>query len=378
VISALPFELLNPEPIFHLNLPNGAVDTPQTYSMFQRAMERISMNPELADEVYALYGGERYPALPDGVPDSEKRDLSDDSLNVLVDLDPGRIKAICAQNGFNHPIGPKDAIYFDKEDGMSCLHIFPSYFNHSCVPNAGYAALPQYLAIRALRAIKEGEEVFLSYGGFAGNLNQRTDRLKKWFDGCDCRLCLCDRGTPPAQTQKRQELLNGLLTSSSGLLKDFKEKVQQIDASYPDNYPNLRWEAFRAHGRLAQILKIVQDRSRNHSQCPEIVQSGMAALEAIGALVTDKSMAPEPSRKETEGEGLPISTDQVPYLIPTAVYICLDISQCFKRMGIDWRAMQWLKAAIWRVWGDDPVQENIGRNQAKVSGNPVVLGRNGA
>ncbi|PVF94962.1 hypothetical protein CPB86DRAFT_876032 [Serendipita vermifera] len=357
VISALPFDPLHPEPVVHLNLPDNGVDAPSTYSLFQKAMEKLSMNPDLADLVYDLYGGEQYPPLSDGVPSSGKRSFSENPLNVPVDLDPGRIKAICAQNGFKHPIHPEQSKHFDEDDGQSCLHIFPSYFNHLCVPNAGYATLPNYMIIRALRAIKEGEEVFINYGTTGGILKERTERVKNWFDVCDCPLCRYDRAAHPSQAQRRQELLDQIKTSSVSL-EDLKDKVQRIDASFPKDYPNLRWESLIAHSRLTQLLKdsrqtkksrlskILKKKDEGSSVYPDIIQSTMGALEAIGALVTDKGMTPQPPGR-TEGERLPISTDQIPYVIPAAVSMCLEISRGFKVMGLDWRAKQWLKAAIW-------------------------------
>ncbi|PVF94961.1 hypothetical protein CPB86DRAFT_622538 [Serendipita vermifera] len=346
-ISSLPYEPLNPESIVHLNLQNSEIDGPSTYSMFQEAMEKISMDPNLADQVYTLYGGEEYPAFPDGVPSSEKRDFSKNPLNVPVDVDPGRILAICSRNAFKHPIHLKNLSKFNEEDGLWCLHIFPSYFNHSCIPNARYAAFPNYLIIRALRVIKEGEEVFLNYGLTGGNFKERTVRLQKWLDACDCPLCRYDRNTPPSQAQKRQELLHQIINSSSVSLGDLKDKVRQIDATFPEDYPNFRWEAFRAQSLLSRILESLRDENKDISFCPDIIQHNMAALEAIGTLVTDKGIS---SEQPKEGEGpneLPISTDHVPYEVLIAVAMCFEISRRFKVIGIAWRAKQWLKAAIW-------------------------------
>jgi hypothetical protein len=224
------------------------------------------------------------------------------------------------------------------------------------MPNAQITSLPDILIIRSLRAIEKGEEVFLTYGSVGGNFEERNSNRNKWLEKCDCELCSYDREASP-QAQKRQKLLKQI-NDLKPSLDDMRDQVKEIEENFPEDYPYLRWELFLAHRQLA--LRLMEsrndpdDEAEISSLCPEIIQSEMAALEAIGAEVIDKEVTSDPPEEEEEGETLPISTDRVPistdrvpYEQREAVTMCLEISRCFKLLEIDWRAEQWLRAAIW-------------------------------
>jgi hypothetical protein len=316
------------------------------YSIFQKTVEKISMSPQLAKQIYELYGGKRYPRLTEEESSSNQTVLSKHPLNVSMDIEPGRIQAICSQNTFKHPIHPDVSEKFDSEEEQSCLHIFPSYFNHSCIPNAKHVAFPDVLVIRALRTIEEGEEVFLNYGPTGANLKERSLHLSERFGACDCQLCRADRDTPSTQARQRQGLL-AEIKSPNASLEDIKQNVKEIDATFPEDYPRLRWEAFLAHRHLAQKLEELREETKESSLCAEVIQSNISALEALGTLVIEKSVTSGPSQQEVECESLPISVDQVPYEIGEAVTMCLEICRCFKIIGMDNQAKQWLRAAMW-------------------------------
>ena len=76
------------------------------------------------------------------------------------------------------------------EDGV-CFEI--SRFNHSCQPNADLINVNGQGQVRAIRNIKTGKEINLSYlGKFAGFRNRKYRRqnlLKRWSFFCSCDLC---------------------------------------------------------------------------------------------------------------------------------------------------------------------------------------------
>ena len=76
------------------------------------------------------------------------------------------------------------------EDGV-CFKI--SRFNHSCQPNADLLNVNGQGQVRAIRNIKAGKEINLSYlGKFSGFRNRKYRRqnlLKRWSFFCSCDLC---------------------------------------------------------------------------------------------------------------------------------------------------------------------------------------------
>ncbi|PVF94963.1 TPR-like protein [Serendipita vermifera] len=348
IISSRAKDPKHPETVIHLDLSTGSIDHPSVYAVFQKAVEKTSMDPQFAAQLGSIYGGEAYPALPEDVPSSE---TSENPLKPSLDVDTGRIRTICSQNTFNHILTLGGSLKFDPADTRACLHIFPSHFNHSCVPNAQYTTLPDVIFIRAVQAIEKGEEIFLTFGPFGGSYEERSKIQRKWMDECDCPLCCSDREVPSSQTEKRQDLLKRINNPSTSL-EEMKELVKEVDATFPEDYPYLRWEAFQVYRRLAERLKESGEENEESPAYTDIIQANIAALEALGAQVTDGDVT---SEQEGESNSLPISTDRIPYQLAQAVTLCLEVSRYFKAMKIDWRAEQWLRAAIWiddKVLGD--------------------------
>lgn len=65
-----------------------------------------------------------------------------------------------------------------------------SMFNHSCVANAHFQFLGDHCLIVAVKDIKAGEEVTISYMMPIEPYEQRVATMKDHFGfECDCRLC---------------------------------------------------------------------------------------------------------------------------------------------------------------------------------------------
>ena len=79
-------------------------------------------------------------------------------------------------------------------DGVSCMFEITSRLNHSCSPSVewvSYAAVPALESV-AVRGIKQGDEIFVSYktGGGHEETLERREYLAKWYGfRCRCRHC---------------------------------------------------------------------------------------------------------------------------------------------------------------------------------------------
>jgi hypothetical protein len=115
-----------------------------------------------------------------------------------------------------------------KDDKGRVLYQQTSMFNHSCVPNLTYTICDQHtegnsmIVLRALRDIKAGEELNISYCGIESLIQCKTKRAKElnlWFPSCLCTIC-----KQPSQlsTEKRMKTyLTPLLRVEQSLSTNF-------------------------------------------------------------------------------------------------------------------------------------------------------------
>jgi hypothetical protein len=75
------------------------------------------------------------------------------------------------------------------DNSILCLEV--SRFNHSCLPNAEYTFSEPYQRVYAIRNIKKGDELCVSYSVFEGDIESVRLELKTKY-GFDCMCELCD------------------------------------------------------------------------------------------------------------------------------------------------------------------------------------------
>jgi tetratricopeptide (TPR) repeat protein len=336
---------------YALNFLTNLVDMESQYNLFQNMVAKVHMNPHLEGQLYNLYGGDQYPPLPRASSPAPSRSsiLPENVLNSSVDVDGGQLNAIRSYNSFgsaNHVRVEEAGQPKDKSpDTDSQLHIFPSYINHSCMPNADRFSFCDVMVIRAMRSIPKGEEVFLSYLGIGSAFEDRKDHLSKWFTQCDCQLCQIDRDLPSSRRNQRKRWVEQIDEAGQSL-KKMRSAVKLVHSSYPQDYPALRIEAFWAQSKFTQKIHELAYEKGDRNLSKEAIQSAMDALDVAGALVTDRDMS-SPSQKQSSSIALPISTDHIPYRVLHPVSFCIMISVSFLDIDIPWRAEQWLRAAIW-------------------------------
>ena len=76
------------------------------------------------------------------------------------------------------------------------LWIVPSLFNHSCCPNALFDVVGDFLFVRAIRDVREGEEVCIPYFDSQLTFEERCKRAASWAFQCTCLRCSTSRQCP--------------------------------------------------------------------------------------------------------------------------------------------------------------------------------------
>eukprot|EP00834_Sanchytrium_tribonematis_P007620 NODE_718_length_4500_cov_0.642127.p1 type:complete len:632 gc:universal NODE_718_length_4500_cov_0.642127:407-2302(+) len=86
-------------------------------------------------------------------------------------------------------IAETNAFHLNQTSGV---FIYPSFINHSCIPNTFRFFLGDFMIIRAQRNIKQGEELFNLYAPSDGSLEMRRKVFKTFSFECTCELCQLD------------------------------------------------------------------------------------------------------------------------------------------------------------------------------------------
>jgi hypothetical protein len=153
------------------------------YRLIGEVIRVLRDNPQRTNEVYGLDSG-KFPRIP-----------------IAAGLiDTARIEEICQINQFEI-LNRFAFMGFDEEstypDG---LWVLPSFINHSCAPNSFHTSFGDLMMIRAMRDLREGEEVTIAYGKRGKELEER------WNFRCDCEWCTEERTTPKQKLRRRTTL----------------------------------------------------------------------------------------------------------------------------------------------------------------------------
>jgi tetratricopeptide (TPR) repeat protein len=181
-------------------------------------LAKLSFDPYLREQFCSLY------------PRQVQIDDHQDSL------DPELFRSIYKYNLFNIDLNRlfKDTGASGQENQVTGLWHVPSFFNHSCMPNAFIHFLGDMAFVIAKRDIEKSEEVTLSY--FGCNLyftfDQRMEYIKNYEFVCSCKLCQVDRGDE--NLQKREILIETLKVKSfrSMSLKEALDDVKLMEDTY--------------------------------------------------------------------------------------------------------------------------------------------------
>jgi hypothetical protein len=183
-----------------------------SFHLIGEVMRTLHKNPHRTSELYQLSAGELPPAeLADGI------------------VDPGRIEFICSINAFQG----QNAFSMEEQaflEGSSGVWIYPSFINHSCVGNVNRVFYGDVMMIRALRDLRAGEEIELSY---VGNSSDRREKLlKAWSINCNCAWCQQDNATSLRALNQRKYLLEHRPAEKNRKSVVLERWVRELNATY--------------------------------------------------------------------------------------------------------------------------------------------------
>jgi hypothetical protein len=104
----------------------------------------------------------------------------------------------------------------------SGLWIKESFFNHSCAPNCEWTVVGEYMIVRAMKPIKSGEELCLTYTDiFAKSYAERREIFKDWIDrgvGFECKCPVCAAIRSNRKLRQVDEEANRAYTDASKII----------------------------------------------------------------------------------------------------------------------------------------------------------------
>jgi hypothetical protein len=124
-------------------------------------------------------------------------------IGLNMDTDMIRIKQICILNSIRKRVSNND-----KSKGIFAgLWILPSKINHSCLCNSAREFFGNIMFVHAIKDLKKGEEITLSYADTQAPYKLRCQSLM-FFQSfrCSCELCVLD--SSDVNYEKRTEILD--------------------------------------------------------------------------------------------------------------------------------------------------------------------------
>jgi hypothetical protein len=172
---------------------------PDNFGLWRKLVNQLQHDPDLLTRVNQLQA--KHAGLGSTVLECDGKPV----------IDVFQIHDILAENKHRMPdsrkISPKEEFgigVVEEQDWeiSGALYDLASYINHSCLPNSYKVFIGDTLLLRAIRPIKAGEELTLSYV----NLQEQTrkESLKKtWGIACRCPLCAAEARDGSKTTQSR-------------------------------------------------------------------------------------------------------------------------------------------------------------------------------
>lgn len=201
---------------FPSEFPANARQSQPHFHVVKRIEERLQSEPWTATEFNNLSAGHNIPPM------SDTSQIDVDRIVKIVDINSFTPKTYDDKSSSspkfpsNSP-SAENSSEFDDSKGAG-LWILASYFNHSCLANARYQNLGDFIFVRSTRHIAKDEEICVSYVlPF-----DEYDKREKTFDvrgfRCQCQLCKYERAQPVA-TRHRASLLDQFYEMDNAITK---------------------------------------------------------------------------------------------------------------------------------------------------------------
>lgn len=310
------------------------------FQVFQNAVKRCSLNP-VSTQVYELYDGKDAktprPSTTSAIPDSP--------MQTVTDVDVALIRRISIVNSFAF-LATVDTDMADPMRGMkmsnyrlSGLYVLPAFLNHSCAPNVGRTNFGDVMVLRVMKAIKEGEELTLTYAGHDAAYELRTQTLEHYQVKCDCELCAQDHGSGSEVRQQRPQILAQMKQPRTPI-PQLMQLLKKLSDTYPTPYSSHKWDLYQAYKVVIAEYYSSPQNLFIPEQRKKVIEATFGLLEALNIRVVDDGIDGQPWR-------LPIATDIVPYAGSEGVGYCIQVCLMMLAGGNTSRAKAWLKAGTW-------------------------------
>ena len=128
-----------------------------------------------------------------------------------------------------------------------CVCIDASRINHSCIPNAHYSwnDIIRRLTVHAVKDIREGEEITISYCSGFCNLKERRRKLKPYVFTCLCPACREDTDFGRLSRNRRQEMV------------DLRQKI--ADYQNDPGAARAKYFYFDERSAILKILRVIDE-----------------------------------------------------------------------------------------------------------------------
>jgi tetratricopeptide (TPR) repeat protein len=182
-------------------------------------MKRFCDHPLGTSELYRLDSDDipRDSQLPDGV------------------VDVNRMQKICWINQFliDNEFAPIEAQIADAEDLPCGIWILPSFINHSCDPNAIRICYGDVMMVRALRDIRQGEEIVVDYVRAITDPRRRGSEMFPFNFKCQCARCAQDAATGYDVAKRRNRAYKMAINRmGDATAAEMKQLVRTIEETY--------------------------------------------------------------------------------------------------------------------------------------------------
>ena len=191
----------------YINLESKKINLEGQEEVLHNIIHKVEQHPPLALQLYKLFDGSEL-----DLPDIEFFIHSDPEIFLLPEqqivIDEKRITNIASKNTFKVEYFVNMSLNYGKEEKEgSGLWLLPSFFNHSCMPNAQYMFIGNFMFIRALQNISINEEINVTYIPMDITLNERSKLLSEQYSFiCECDRCLEEAKIPQILVQRIQDL----------------------------------------------------------------------------------------------------------------------------------------------------------------------------
>lgn len=190
--------------------------TDETVTRVDTLLRKLQDQPELVDQVMRLFGSDADEPYREALMQHESAlDVwrrRGDPLPVPISSDQARVtsdrlallRSRLASTLRCNPFG--DSVPSCSPVGGSGLWFLPSLINHSCVPNCSWTLIGDRIFVRAMREIRAGEEVTISYYPLMsrGYLARQSKIKSGWHFRCRCHLCALVQRHPTLIAQEKQ------------------------------------------------------------------------------------------------------------------------------------------------------------------------------